>query len=108
MINQYHKTTQSFDTMIQQLGQKLIDMQEHLDDIGDRILDEEEVLERPKLERNQDGKGEKNNPYQHDNLMNIISTAGLEKNKVFSLRSQNLSFEVDFNVFESRFWPRVR
>lgn len=34
-------------------------MQEHLDDIGDRILDEEEALERPKLERNQDGKGEK-------------------------------------------------
>lgn len=27
---------------------------------------------------------------------------------MYSLRSQNLSFEVDYNIFETRFWPRVR
>ena len=40
--------------------------------------------------------------------MGLISVVDSERNKVFSLRSQNLSFEVDFNIFESRFWPRVR
>ena len=31
-----------------------------------------------------------------------------DRQKVFSLRSQNLGFEVDYNIFETRFWPRVR
>ena len=40
--------------------------------------------------------------------MNLFSVIDSDQNKVFSLRSQNLSFEVEFNIFESRFWPRVR
>ena len=40
--------------------------------------------------------------------MGLITAMGVDKNKVYSLRSQNLSFEVDFNIFETRFWPRVR
>ena len=40
--------------------------------------------------------------------MGLFSVVDSERNKVFSLRSQNLSFEVDFSIFETRFWPRVR
>ena len=40
--------------------------------------------------------------------MNLISVVDSDKNKCFSLRSQNLSFEVDYNIFETRFWPRAR
>lgn len=40
--------------------------------------------------------------------MHSINVQSIDTDKVFSLRSQNLSFEVDYNIFETRFWPRVR
>ena len=51
------------------------------------------------------GKDDVNDGYSMMNVINVVETG---KDKFFSLRSQNLSFEVDYNMFELRFWPRVR
>ena len=39
--------------------------------------------------------------------MHMITVNQNTQGAVYSLRGQNLSFEVDYNIFMTRFWPKV-
>lgn len=92
--------------MIKALGQKLIELQDAVE-VGEREDGEtataDSSVANADIAGDKAAKGNKDGSFQE-----LISTANIDNNKVFSLRSQNLSFEVDYNAYETRFWPRVR
>eukprot|EP00347_Sterkiella_histriomuscorum_P003774 403362997 len=101
MINQYYKQQKNFDEKIKKLGTKLMNIDEEfeLEDFND-IDDEDEYT----IEQN-------NQPSESN--FNVSGGLGsqIKYEQVYihnyNITGRQLSFEIDFETFKSRFWPKV-
>ncbi|CDW90518.1 lupus brain antigen [Stylonychia lemnae] len=105
MINQYFKSQHSYDEKIKKLGAKLMKLDEELEiddlvDIDDHQLDDYYDQQNVKAQENMASfnvsGGLANQIGNNDGYMAQCNLTG-----------RTLSFEVDFETFKNRFWPKV-
>jgi hypothetical protein len=95
MINQYYKQTNELDQQLKQLGTKFMDFAAELES-GTADKENEESKEPEKAEAG-----------SSIGLAGMIDTSAHTFSQSFARTGQNLSFEVDFEVFRLKFWPKV-
>ena len=93
MINQYFKQQKNYDDTIKRLGAKLVQLEEKL-----------EIEDFDDLEYHQEQQQEAFNASA--SLGDLINLDALTT-AVSNLTGRQLSFEVDFDIFRNRFWPKV-
>ena len=114
MINQYHKDSYDFNKKLKKLGRKLV----QVDDIDDNekilMLKEkgyEATTEDIHLPSGNDSCTDSEDDKDYDNLDSYQNYQYLESQKYltkrdFKIKDQAFAQEVDFEMFESKFWGK--
>ena len=113
MINQYHKDAYDFSKKLKHLGKKIIQAEDIEDDEKIERLKEEDLdankEEVKKTEKDADTDSEDEDTYKYS-LPNVNESGG--QNYYFGyqmkIEDQTFSQEVDFEMFEQKFWGKNR
>ena len=124
MINQYQKDTYDFDITLSKIGREVMELKEKLDVVEEDDEDEEEEEEEGKEEekeeriqkkwkkgkRKNNRKDEEEEEKEKDGKMKIGHFLENKKDILAKLgmkvHSQMFSQEVDFEIFEAKFWGK--
>lgn len=100
MINHYFKENIDYDQQLSKFGKELMEIEKEVDIIED-AEDDDDLGQNFKIiqESNSDVNTKKGFSYYN----NRVKTQGNN----FLIEKQQLSFEVEYDIFESKFWPKI-